>query len=96
MCGQFELVPGLESAVLMVLLGTVFEMTTSAVLFLAVGRRAASWLPVNEAASSANDFSDQCVGLAWVHDRCSHSIAVRGLTLLSDLPKKDRRGRPIF
>ncbi|CAJ1337304.1 unnamed protein product [Effrenium voratum] len=39
-CGQFELVPGLESAVLMVLLGTVFEMTTSAVLFLAVGRKA--------------------------------------------------------
>ncbi|CAJ1337302.1 unnamed protein product [Effrenium voratum] len=39
-CGQFEIVPGLESAVLMVLLGTVFEMTTSPVLFAAVGRKA--------------------------------------------------------
>eukprot|EP00435_Cladocopium_sp_Y103_P035146 s86_g9.t1 len=39
-CGQFQVAPDLESALLMVILGTVFELTTSPVLFVAIGRQA--------------------------------------------------------
>eukprot|EP00434_Breviolum_minutum_P012962 symbB.v1.2.011428.t1/scaffold761.1/size164655/13 len=39
-CGQFQVAPGLDSALLMVLLGTVFELTCSPMLFAAVGRQA--------------------------------------------------------
>lgn len=39
-CGQFQVAPDLDSALLMVLLGTVFELTCSPIVFAAVGRQA--------------------------------------------------------
>lgn len=39
-CSQFQVAPDLESVLLMVILGTVFELTTSPVLFAAIGRQA--------------------------------------------------------
>ncbi|CAK9008294.1 unnamed protein product [Durusdinium trenchii] len=41
-CGQFQVAPDLDSALLMVLLGTVFELTCSPVLFAAISRKAFS------------------------------------------------------